>query len=80
MPRRDVRWILIVSGVALTILGVLLLVVGAIVSSAVAAGSRGCSGPACTNVDPGVWLEWTGAPFLALGLGLLLLGVWWAIR
>lgn len=68
---------LIVTGIGLTIAGTLLLVVGSIVSSAVGAATSGATSSA---PDPGVWIEWIGVPFLALGLVFLGLGLWWALR
>ena len=80
MPRRDIRWVLIVLGIAFIILAILLLVVSSIVSSVVPSSSTGCSAPPCPNVDPGVWFDWIGLPFLALGIVLLGVGLWWAVR
>ena len=76
-PRRDVRWIMIVLGICLVILAILLLSVGAIVSSAV---SGGCGSSSCSTIDPGLWFDWLGLPILALGSVLLIGGIWWAIR
>ncbi|MCI4361202.1 MAG: hypothetical protein L3J91_05815, partial [Thermoplasmata archaeon] len=74
-PQRDPRYVLIVLGIAFVIVAVLLLVVSAIVSSAVSAGSTGCMGGTCPNVDPGPWLAWIGLPFLALGIVFLIGGL-----
>ncbi len=79
-PRRDLRWVMIVLGIAFVIVGLLLLVVGAIVTSAVSLGSSGCSPSPCPLADPGTWLEWIGLPFLALGILLAGTGFWWALR
>ena len=79
-PRRDVRWTLIVLGIAFLIVAILLLAIGAIVSSVVPAGSASCGAPPCSSVDPGLWFDWLGTPFLVLGIVLLALGLWWALR
>ncbi|MCI4345987.1 MAG: zinc ribbon domain-containing protein [Thermoplasmata archaeon] len=79
-PRRDVRYVLIVVGFALTILAVLLFVVSAIVSDAISAGAAACTHPPCTPVDPGSWFAWIALPFLSLGIALLAVGLWWGLR
>lgn len=70
---------MIVLGIALTLVGILLLSVSAIVSGAVAAGQAGCT-TSCSAVDPGAWLGWLGLPLLAFGLVLFLVGLWWGLR
>lgn len=77
-PRRDARWTAMVLGASLLVVGALLLAVSAIVASAVAASSGACAG--CGAGAPAVWLTWASAPFLAIGGGLLALGVWRAVR
>lgn len=79
-PRRDLRWVLIVLGIAFLLVAILLLAVGAIVSSVVPATPVGCSGSSCPTADPGLWFDWLGTPFLVLGIVLLALGLWWALR
>jgi hypothetical protein len=79
-PRRDVRWVLIVLGIAFVIVGVLFFVVGALVSSVLAGGAGGCGPGSCPGVDPGPWFIGIGLPFLVLGVALLSLGLWWALR
>jgi hypothetical protein len=69
-PRRDVRWILITLGAAFLIIGGFLLAVGALVEGVVPRG-----GP-----DPGLWLAWSGAPFLVLGSIFFGVGLVWALR
>jgi len=76
-PQRDIRWILIVLGIAFVVVGVLLLAVASIVSDAVSAG---CSSSPCASLDPGPWFDWMGLPFLGLGIVLLAVGLWWAFR
>lgn len=71
---------MIVLGIALVLAGVLFLTVGSIVSDAIAAGSQGCSSGHCPTVDPGAWIDWIGIPFLAIGILLLAIGLWWALR
>ena len=71
---------MIVLGGALLVLGILFFVVSAIVSSAVSAGGSACASPPCRSVDPGPWFAWIGLPFVLVGLGLLLLGLYWTIR
>ena len=69
---------MIVLGIALTIVSVFLLVVSAIVSSAVSAGNARCSPAPCGGIDPGPWFAWLGLPLLLLGLALAVGGFWWA--
>ena len=76
-PRRDPRWAMITTGIALTIAGALILGVAAVISGVIGAG---CGGGACAAVDPGAWFAWLGLPFLAVGLVLLGLGFWWGVR
>lgn len=74
MPGRDVRYVMIVTGIALTILGLLLLAVSAIITDAISAAA----GPLV--VDPGPWFSWIALPFLGVGIALLVVGVWWGLR
>jgi hypothetical protein len=79
-PRRDVRYVMIVTGIAMTILALLLLAVSAIISDAISLGTGSCATPPCSAVDPGPWFAWIALPFLLLGVALLVVGVWWGIR
>jgi hypothetical protein len=71
---------MIVFGIALTIVAVLLIAASAIVSDAVSAGSSGCTSNACPSLDPGPWFDYIGLPLLALGVGLLVLGLLRTLR
>jgi hypothetical protein len=77
-PRRDVRYVLIVLGAALLLMGLLLVAVSAIVSDALSIGSGACAAP-CPG-DPSAWILWLGLPFLGTGLFLLGLGLLWTFH
>ncbi len=68
---------MIVLGLSFLVLAVLLLAVSSIVTGAVDAG---CASSACMATDPGVWFLWAALPFLALGLGMMITGLWWTFR
>lgn len=79
-PRRDRRWMMIVLGGALLVVGVFLLGTAAIVGAALSVGAPNCGpGPSCYSLSPGVWFEWASVPFLLVGGSLLALGAWRAI-
>ena len=79
-PRRDIRWIMIVLGISFLIVAGLFLALGAVVGSVLSGRSSSCPGPGCGSSGPATWLEWFGVPFLVLGLVLVGLGLWWALR
>lgn len=77
-PLRDVRYTMIVAGIALTVLAVLLLVVASIVTGATSAAP--CSGASCSRPDIGSWFTWAALPMLAVGAILFGVGLWWGLR
>lgn len=79
-PLRDIRWSMIVTGIALAIVGVIFLSLGALVAGALSAAGAGCLGSSCTGPDVGGWFTWFDLPFLALGVVLFLVGLWWGLK
>lgn len=80
MPRRDSRWMAIVGGATLLIVGILLLGVSAVLASALSLGGAGCSGTGCGAADPALWFEWASLPLLGAGALLVAFGLWRAFR
>lgn len=80
-PLRDARWIDIVLGSALLVVGVILAAVSTIVSGALSLGGGGCGGATgCPDGSPASWLGWASVPFLIVGVVLLAIGLWRAFR
>ena len=71
---------MITVGIAMLVLGVLLLSVAAIVGGALSLSAPSCGSSPCETPDIAGWFTWAGVPFLTLGVALLGLGLWWTFR
>ena len=79
-PVRDVRYTMIVAGIALLILGVLVLGVGALVGAALSVAGPSCPASGCAGLDVGSWFTWFGLPLLGVGVLLFVVGLWWGLK
>jgi hypothetical protein len=81
-PPRDVRWVLIMIGVAAVFLAAMFLIVGSLLTQVTSTPNGGCSQGSvpCAGLNVGPGFTWAGVVLLVAGAAAIVYGVVRALR